>query len=142
MFSKNTETIKENEKKVELKNFLDNSYELKKIKELAKKSMSHAVAFISDIERCNELTDILYITNDFDFKTTDNIVRYNLGRNVTNVIFFASGFVSDNANLGYYVLHLRENLIERLKKQSGPDFDPSIFSHFIPKSFTPGYQNG
>lgn len=40
--------------------------------------MSHAAAFISDIERCNELTDILYVTNDFDFETTDNIVRYNL----------------------------------------------------------------
>jgi hypothetical protein len=134
MFSgNNPETTQQNKKKLELKNFLDNSYEYTRIKEIAQHpNMNDAVNFVYDIEQCNELSDILYDTNNFDFKTTDNIMYYNLGRNITNVCLFAAGVINERVNFEYYVLHLREKVIEHLRKQHGPDFDPSELSHTIP----------
>ena len=134
MFAHSAKNAKEQEaKKLELKNFLDNSYEYNQIKELAKMPhLKRLENFIANIENCDELSDILYDTNDFDFERTDNIMLLNLGRNKTNAILFVAGFFSDYPNVGYYVLHFREKVIDELKKQRGKDYDPGVDSWIIP----------
>ena len=98
--------------------FLKNSEELKKMRLIASTErtklaeQNNFCKTISDLESAVTFAKILEVTDRFDFQNTNDPSVKNLGRHGMNAMLFLGGFVSNEANMAYYLLHLRENAIQ------------------------------
>lgn len=117
MFSKRNE--KKSEillEQMEVKRFLENSYEFNKMKIIASKpNMNDFSDFHSRLENCESFSELVYhCSAKYDIETSDNFIIYKLGRNNVNAMLFMSGFFSDKPNYHYFALHFYESIFTYL----------------------------
>lgn len=96
----------------EVKKFLENSEEFKKMKRIANKpGMEDAKRHLAYLEQCKSFYELKQACSDKgDIENNDNIIVYNMGRNAVNALLYTIGFFSDRTSFVYYELHLYESI--------------------------------
>lgn len=102
-------------KKIEKKNYLDNSYHYKQLKIIhnrmkTQEDKEYTSDWINALEAASNLNDVLHRTRDLDPEHTDSLFIYQLGRHKWNALLFVGGYASDRINFNYHLLHLRESI--------------------------------
>lgn len=98
----------------DVKNFLANSTELKEMRKihLLNTSDTELSKITQEIDNAVTFKQILNTTERLDFNNTNDPTVKHLGRNGMNLLFFVGGYFNPQANFTYYMLHLREKVID------------------------------
>lgn len=98
--------------------FRKNSYEFKEISRLALASHNEDMkVVVNKINNATSFSQLLEITERFDFENTSDPSIKGRSRNEINTLLYTLGFVNNEANFAYHLLHFRENTIKYMAEQ-------------------------